>query len=431
MELSQREKKIIEILKNQVTPALGCTEPGAVALAVSRAKELLKGPVLHVTVSIDKNVLKNGLGVGIPGTKERGNAFAAALAVACGESDLGLEALKHVDQEAIARAEEYMKSGVVTVAYDADATCLKITAVAEGAGHSAKVIIYRNHSNIAFEQYDDTVLLDEMSKTNGGVKTAGAPSLQQQIKDFTVREMIALAKTMPEEALSFMQDGIDMNMKMAEVGLRDGIGIGIGKYMMRKANGTVEGMAKAYTAAASEARMVGWPLSVMSSAGSGNHGLTAIIPISVYGQALKMKDADIWRAVAFSHMITIFVKSYLGALSPICGCGVAAGVGCAAGLTFLRGGTEHQIEASILNMIAGLTGMLCDGAKLGCAYKLAVAVDAAIDASNMALARVHIPGDNGILSESPEQSIINMAKVSVQGMVSTDRVIVDIMQEKC
>lgn len=177
--------------------------------------------------------------------------------------------------------------------------------------------------------------------------------------------------------------------------------------------------------------MSGWPLSVMSSAGSGNHGLTAIIPIAVFGQEYGLDCATIHRAVAFSHMITIFVKSYLGALSPICGCGVAAGVGCAAGLTLLRGGSEHQIEASILNMIAGLTGMLCDGAKLGCAYKLAVAVDAAIDASNMALARVHIPGDNGILSESAEQSIINMAMVSSKGMAATDSVIVEIMQEKC
>lgn len=428
---SCKEKKIIEILKNQVTPALGCTEPGAVALAVARVKKLLQEPVESVCVSIDKNVLKNGLGVGIPGTKERGNAFAAALALVCGDPDLGLEVLKLVDQDAISQAETYLKKGVVKVEYDPEATCLKITAVAKGKNHSAKVIIYRNHANIAFEQYDDTVLFDHISGGQQNASVASTPSLQQQIKDYTVHEMIELAKTLPAQDLSFIQDGIDMNMKIAQIGLENDVGVGIGKYMMSKAEGKVEGLAKAYTAVASEARMAGWPLSVMSSAGSGNHGLTAIIPINVYGKNLGMTEDKIRRAVAFSHMITIFVKSYLGALSPICGCGVAAGVGCAAGLTFLRDGTEHQIEASILNMIAGLTGMLCDGAKLGCAYKLGVAVDAAIDASNMALSRVHIPGDNGILSESPEQSIINMAKVSVQGMEATDGVIVNIMQEKC
>lgn len=428
---SCKEKKIIEILKNQVKPALGCTEPGAVALAVSRAKKLLGEPVSRVVVSIDKNVLKNGLGVGIPGTKERGNAFAAALAVSCGNSEYGLEVLKDVNQEAIAQAERYLKEEIVKVEYDPEATCLKVTAQVWGEHHKAMVIIYRNHSNIAFEQYDDEVLLDTMNVEASVVASTSGPSLQQQIKEYTIREMILLAKTLPGEELAFIQDGIDMNMKIAEAGLSDGVGVGIGKYMMSRSNGTVEGCAKAYTAAASEARMAGWPLSVMSSAGSGNHGLTAIIPINVFGQRMGYDDDLIRRAVAFSHMVTIFVKSYLGALSPICGCGVAAGVGCAAGLTFLRGGTDHQIEASILNMIAGLTGMLCDGAKLGCAYKLAVAVDAAIDASNMALSRVHIPGDNGILSDSPEQSIINMAKVSVQGMGTTDSVIVDIMQEKC
>lgn len=430
---STKQTLILEILKNQVTPALGCTEPGAVALAVSRAKQLLGEPVTSALVSIDKNVLKNGLGVGIPGTKERGNAFAAALAVSCGNADYGLEVLKDVDRDAIEQAEQYLKDGLVKVIYDPEATCLKVTAQVTGANHKTTVIIYRTHSNIAFEQYDDQILRDTLHEAPSASASAAAPgpSLQQQIKNYTIREMIALAKTLPSDQLAFMQDGIDMNMKIARAGLNDGVGVGIGKYMMEKSNGTVEGRAKAYTAAASEARMAGWPLSVMSSAGSGNHGLTAIIPIHVFGTELGC-DADlIRRAVAFSHMVTIFVKSYLGALSPICGCGVAAGVGCAAGLTLLRGGTDHQIEAAILNMIAGLTGMLCDGAKLGCAYKLSVAVDAAIDASNMALSKVHIPGDNGILSESPEQSIINMARVSVQGMERTDSVIVDIMQEKC
>ncbi len=427
----EKAEKIIEILKNQVTPALGCTEPGAVALAVARAKELLGEPAARVTVNVDKNVLKNGLGVGIPGTKERGNGFAAALSMACGKSEYGLEVLKDVNETAIETARKMLQDGTVAVKLNPEATCLEITAEAESAAHMSKVTIYRNHTNIAREEKDGTVLFDRMLAISGMNETPLAPSLQQQIKEYSIREMIRMAKTIPSDKLAFIQDGIDMNMRMAEAGIKNDVGVGIGHYVLSKANGTVEGKAKAYTAAASEARMAGWPLPVMSSAGSGNHGLTAVIPIYVFGRELGFGGDEIRRAVAFSHMVTIFVKSYLGALSPICGCGVAAGVGCAAGLTFLRKGTDHQIEASILNMISGLTGMLCDGAKLGCAYKLAVAVDAAADASNMALSKVHIPGDNGILSDSPEQSIMNMAKVSVQGMVSADGVIVGIMQEKC
>ena len=430
---TNKETLIIEILKDQVRPALGCTEPGAVALAAARAKELLGAPVERAEISVDKNVLKNGLGVGIPGTKERGNAFAAALALICGRSEYGLEVLRDVNEVAIAEAEALLSDGRVKMEYNAESSCLQVCAKVSGCGHSAEVIIYKQHANIAFEARDGVILRNEMDISSGSdaAATTAAPSLQQQIKQFSIHDMIELAQTLPAEKLAFMQDGIDMNMRMALAGISDNLGVGIGRYMMSRANSTVEGRAKAYTAAASEARMSGWPLSVMSSAGSGNHGLTAIIPIAIFGQEYGLDSATIHRAVAFSHMITIFVKSYLGALSPICGCGVAAGVGCAAGLTLLRGGSEHQIEASILNMIAGLTGMLCDGAKLGCAYKLAVAVDAAIDASNMALARAHIPGDNGILSESAEQSIINMAMVSSKGMAATDSVIVEIMQEKC
>lgn len=423
-------EKLITILKNQVRPALGCTEPGAIALAVARAKELLGEQVVKMTVSVDKNVLKNGMGVGIPGTKEHGNGFAAALSVVCGKSEYGLEALKDVNDEAIAQAKQLLDNGQVVMSFNKDASCLEITAQAIGREHSAKVVIYRNHTNIAREEKDGEVLFDHMRDVVCAETVPIEPSLQQQIQNYSIKELITLAKTIPIERLAFIKDGIDMNMHMAEAGLNNDMGVGIGHYMMKKSGNTLKGRAKAYTAAASEARMAGWPLPVMSSAGSGNHGLTAIIPINIYGTELEYSIENIERAVAFSHMITIFVKSYLGALSPICGCGVAAGVGCAAGLTFLREGSEDQIEASILNILAGLTGMICDGAKLGCACKLSVAVDAAADASDLALAGICIPGDNGILAESAEQAIRNMARVSVQGMALADKVIVGIMQEK-
>lgn len=425
-----KNEEIIEILHNQVKPALGCTEPGAVALAVSRAVELLGEPVNKVSISIDQNVLKNGAGVGIPGTTERGNAFAAALAMVCGKFAYGLEVLKDADEAAIEQANVLLSNGAVEMKLNPEAEGLEIAVDAQGDHHQSKVMIAKSHTNIVYEARDGQALLDAAAKGTAD-SPVPAVSLQHRIQQYTIRELVNLAKTLPEDSLLFIQDGIEMNMRMARTGLERRVGVGIGRHMMQKFGNTMEGKAKAYTAAASEARMAGWPLPVMSSAGSGNHGLTAIIPIHVFGRELGLSEDWIRRSVALSHMVTIFVKSYLGVLSPICGCGVAAGVGCAAGLTFLRGGTDHQIDASILNMISGLTGMLCDGAKLGCAYKLAVSVDAAIDASDMALGQVHIPGDNGILNDSPEQSIRNMARVSVQGMENTDRVIVDIMREKC
>jgi L-cysteine desulfidase len=190
-------------------------------------------------------------------------------------------------------------------------------------------------------------------------------------------------------------------------------------------------MAKAYTAAASEARMSGYLLPVMSSAGSGNHGLVAIIPISYIGREKKIPKENILRSVALSHLITIYVKVYLGTLSPVCGCAVAAGVGCAAGLTYMLGGDKDQINGSINNMIAGISGMLCDGAKLGCAYKLSISVDAAVDAAKMALEKIYIPENNGILGCTAEKSIQNLSKVSNVGMDHTDEVILDVIINKC
>lgn len=424
--------KIIKILKNQVTPALGCTEPGAVAFATARVKEILGEPVQGLIVSIDKNILKNGMGVGIPGTKERGNIFAAALSLVVGKSEYGLEVLKDVNDEAIEVANKLINDKVIEMQYNEDADGLEIVATANGKNHTAKVIIKKAHTNIVFESKDDEILLDSNNAAaEANSENTKTVSLQQGIKDYTIDELIELARTLPSSELQFIQDGIEMNLRIAEAGLSNGVGIGIGRYLMEKGSDSLAGRAKAITAAASEARMAGWPLPVMSSAGSGNHGLTAILPIVVFGSSLMKTEDMIRRAVALSHMVTIYVKSFLGSLSPICGCGVAAGVGCSAGLAFLQDADNDKIGAAIDNMISGLTGMLCDGAKLSCAYKLALAVDAAIDASRLALAGIHIPSDNGILGETPEMSIQNMAKVSVLGMSNTDKVIVNIMKEKC
>jgi len=219
-------------------------------------------------------------------------------------------------------------------------------------------------------------------------------------------------------------------MHIANIGINDNLGQGIGKYLYDKSN-DIFSKAKAFTAAASEARMSGYMLPVMSSAGSGNHGLVTIIPIAVIGADMNISKEKIIRSIALSHLVTIYVKAYLGTLSPVCGCGVAAGVGCAAGLTYMMGGNKEQIKGSIDNMIAGISGMICDGAKLGCSYKVSVAVDAAIDASNMALNNIYIPSDNGILGETAEKTVLNLAKVSNEGMSNTDSTILDVMLQKC
>lgn len=418
------EQLLIDILKNQVVPALGCTEPGAVAYAVARAKEILGCEVKNLNIYADKNIIKNGMSVGIPGTNEHGIIFAAALSLVIGNSDYKLEVLKDVNNESIDKSLEIVNSGIITLKLNEDIQGLYIKVEAISEKNSSCVIIKNSHTNIIYESRNNEVILDNP------INIASSTEIKYEIKKFSIEELIQFSNNIDINDIEFIQNGIDINMRIADAGLKEQTGVGMGSYFYKSAT-DVFSMAKAYTAAASEARMSGYLLPVMSSAGSGNHGLVAIIPIAFIGQEKNIFKEKIIRAVTLSHLVTIFVKAHLGSLSPVCGCGVAAGVGCAAGLTYLLGGSNEQIKASINNMVAGISGMLCDGAKLGCSYKLSISVDAAIDASEMASMNIFIPDNNGILGNTPEKTIINLAQISNKGMKNTDEVILEVMMNKC
>jgi L-cysteine desulfidase len=415
---------ILQILKDSVKPALGCTEPGAVAYAVSRAKEILNEEISKLTISVDKNILKNGMFVIIPGTKEKGIIFAAALSMVCGRSEYGLEALKDVNNSDIEKAKEIIKNNVIYLELKKDIEGLYIKIEAENYSHKSVVIIKNKHDNIVFESKDDLVIKSDKS-TN---EVANSHS-ENKIKDFSIYDLIDFVNNVEIEKIEFISDGIEMNKKIAYAGLEEDVGVGFGKFISGKAVDT-ESLAVALTVSASEARMSGYPLPVMSSAGSGNHGLVAIIPISIIGEQSGFNKEEIIRAVALSHLLTSYVKSYTGVLSPLCGCGIAAGVGCSAGLTYLREKNKDKIESSIKNVLAGLSGMICDGAKIGCAYKLYLSSISAIEASKMALNDIVIPSDNGILADSAEDCIRNLGRVSMEGMKDTDNTILDIMINK-
>lgn len=424
-----KDSILIDILKDQVKPALGCTEPAAVALAVARAKEMMTENVIDLHITVNNNILKNGMSVGIPGAKERGLDFAAALAIHAGKSEYGLEVFKDVDQDSISKALRLVEKGSIIIDLDKSKSSLFIQVIAKGETEISTVIIENAHTNIVFASIDDRIVLDSRNSMDPAGEN-GLNDLKFGIMDYSIRDLIEFIDEVPADNLEFIQTGINMNLKLAQVGLMEDLGLGMGKHYMEKAN-DIDKKAKAYTVAASEARMTGYPLPVMSSAGSGNHGLVAIIPLSIMGSELDYSNEKIRKAVALSHLVTIFVKVQLGALSPVCGCAVAAGLGCSAGITYLKGGTSEQIESSIVNMIAGVSGMFCDGAKIGCAYKLGISVDAAVDASSMAMQGMRIPSDNGILGATAEESIANLARVSTEGMSNTDPVILDIMMNKC
>ncbi|WPC40311.1 serine dehydratase subunit alpha family protein [Clostridium sp. JS66] len=421
----KNDELLVSILKDQVVPALGCTEPTAVAYAAAMAKEVLGEQVESLDIYVDRNILKNGKEVGIPGTSEKGNVVAAALALIVGKSEYKLEVLKEVTNESLDEALKLIDKKMINLHLKKDVSGLYIEISAKGKNNTSRVVIKKTHLNVVLVEKNGECISKKDEK-----EEAAKPSLRDRIREFTVADMKEFVDTVDYSEIEFINEGIVMNKRVGEDDLKYNLGIGIGN-MLNEGKENLEAYAKAITSAASEARMTGHPLPVMSSAGSGNHGLVAILPIAVIGEGEKIEREKIVRAVALSHLVTVYIKSYTGALSPVCGCGVAAGVGAAAGLTYLWGGSLKQIEGAIKNMSAGITGMICDGAKIGCSYKLSISVTAALDAAKMAMKNIFIPCNDGILDKSAEKTIQNLGRVSNEGMSNTDDVILDVMMKVC
>lgn len=415
---------LINILKDGVVPALGCTEPMAVAYAVAKAKELLEEQVVELNISVDKNILKNGKEVGIPGTDKKGIIMAAALAVIVGKSEYKLQVIKDLTVDDIQKALDLIKEEIIHLNLKEGITGLYIEVEAKGKNNTSRVLIKNSHLNIVCLERNGQCISQQYEEKVSRI------SIRDMIREFSIADIKGFVDTVELEKIQFINEGIIMNRKIAEEGLKHNLGLGLGN-LLYKDKESIEQYAKAITSAACEARMSGYPLPVMSSAGSGNHGLVAILPITAAGEKLNIDDDIVIRSVALSHLVTIYIKSYTGALSPVCGCGVAAGVGASAGLAYLLGGNIEQICGAIKNMIAGISGMICDGAKLGCAYKLIISVSSALDAAKMAMDNIFIPSNDGILDQSVEKSIQNLGKVSTEGMSCTDDVILNVMMEKC
>lgn len=415
---------LFDILKDQVTPALGCTEPIAVALAVAKAKETLGSLPERLEIKVDRNIFKNALAVGIPKTKEKGLYMASALALVAGKSKYKLEVLKDITEEDILEAGKIVDSNIIHVDIAKEKTGLYVEVTAVFGKEESKVIIKDKHDNIVSVEKNGEVIFNQEAKNTDKF------SLKESIKGMKIRDLVEFATQVEVSSLELVDEGIKMNKKMAEAGMDSEYGRALsGGTLIDEMN--YREYAKYLTAVASYARMSGYPLPVMSCAGSGNHGLTAILPVVAVGEKKGISYDKIVRAVTLSLLVTIYVKSYTGTLSPVCGCGVAAGVGAGAGVTYMLGGNLEQIEGSIKNMIGTMAGIICDGGKPGCAFKLAISVDAALESALMALNGIIISPDDGIVDETAEKTIQNLGKVSTDGMINTDETILEVMLGKC
>ncbi len=429
-----------DVLRLQVAPALGCTEPVAVALAAAAAASLLPGGAAAaqgVEVWVDPNVYKNGLAVSIPGTAGLcGLDTAAALGLCGGDASLRLEVLDPVAAEDVARAKELLRQGRATVNLLADRRGLLIRAVVTGAGHVAEAVIEGQHDRIVSLSLDGGMIAASplLAEAALGGKSQ-LTELEDWLRGLSLSDLLALVDELDAEDLEFLEQGVAYNTRLAAHGLKTGCGLGVGKTFERLARQKLIAKdlslaARMLTSAAADARMDGVKLPAMSSAGSGNHGLTAVLPIWAVKDFLDCTEADALRAIGLSHIVTASVKAHTGRLSAVCGCSVAAGAGATAGIAALMGGDLHHIAGAIKLLIEDLAGVICDGAKAGCALKLATAAGTAVQAALFSLHGMRVLATNGIIAESPEQTMRNVGQLSTEGMVETDRTILSIMIEK-
>jgi len=472
----QRELEIIELIQKEVKPALGCTEPIAVSLAVARSCEALReigAEVSHLVVEVSANILKNGMGVGIPGTGMIGLHIASALAVTCGKSCYGLEVLKDLSPEAISAAKEMVDAKKVKVVLADTPLKLYIKAwaysgCADAPEHSAATEIKNNHDSIVSVVRDGVEILAPShiqpfncagsactsaagasgaagsgaagsDAAGSGVAGSGAAgSGAAQVADKTtldyklsVKEILQFAQEASFENIKFILDSVKLNKALAAEGLKDDYGLRVGKTILSRKHSDVFGSsvmtyAMAATAAASDARMAGCTLPAMSNSGSGNQGITVTMPVIAVAEKMGVDDEKLARALVLSHLVAIHIKGYLGKLSALCGC-VIASTGSSCGIVYLQGGGYEQVCSAIKNMIGNITGMVCDGAKVGCALKVASGVSSSIQAAVLAMDNICISSNDGIIEDCIEKTICNLGRIGAEGMQTTDRMILDIM----
>lgn len=420
---------LTELIKNDMKPALGVTEPGAIAFAVSTAKEYTNGMIEQVTVALNSGMYKNAFTCGIPNSDEVGNVFAAALGVVAGNAKKGLECLEDVTEEDNKRAEELVSQGKVKVTLDHIGSEITIDATVKTNKDICVVKIAGAHTDIYHIEKNGEVLFQKEKEEAENLEEA-------LIHRYSIGEILKYIEAVDDKEIAFIRDAFMMNMELLEEGLQSSK-TSFGPWLKLKNGGKLISEDELNTAqllcnGAIEARVLGLNKPAMSITGSGAHGIIATLPLFAYQQIHREEIAEdiLLRATALSFLITMYIKEHSGRLSAFCGCGIAAGTGMACGLCYLKGGKEEEISKVICNMASGITGMICDGGNQGCTMKGIVAVDAAFRAVELAMANAAIDSVHGINGKSPEETMRNMGQIASPGMSATEKTIVEIMQNK-
>ena len=423
--------ELLHLLRSEVIPAIGCTEPIAVALCTARAKELLGAEPAKITVYLSKNVYKNALAVGIPNTGMTGLPIAIALGATVGKSEYMLEVLRDATPEAVAYAKQYMLRVPATIKVDYDAPSLLYIHVEVANGdRTAQATIIDEHTNF---------VPSPISNNQSPIANNQSP-ISNSPECLNLRRVYDFAMEVDTHELTFLLEGAQMNTAAAETSFADQYGHGLGRLLQANTLTATPEMENlfgntlftkiiSYTCGACDARMSGAMVQVMSNSGSGNQGISCSIPVYLYAKENHCSEEQTLRALALSNLTVIYIKQSLGRLSALCGCVVAA-TGSAAGITFLMGGNYEEITYAIKNMIANISGMICDGAKPGCALKVTSGVATAIFSAYLAMQHSYADSTEGIVEDDIDRTIRNLTRIGHDGMKVTDDLILDIMTHK-
>ena len=420
-------KRIIDLIHQEVVPAIGCTEPIAVALCVAKATETLGTNPEKINVLLSANILKNAMGVGIPGTGMIGLPIAIALGALIGKSEYQLEVLKDSTPDVVEEGKRFIEEKRIHISLKENIEeKLYIEVCCEAGDDKATAVIAGGHTTFIYIERNGEVQFQKQH-------TASCEK-EEECLELTLRKVYDFALNTPLDEISFILETARLNKAAAERSFEGNYGHGLGKmlrgtYEHKVMGDSVFSHILSYTSGACDARMAGAMIPVMSNSGSGNQGISATLPVLVFAEENDKSEEELIRALMLSHLTVIYIKQSLGRLSALCGCVVAA-TGSSCGITWLMGGTYDQVAYAVQNMIANLTGMICDGAKPSCALKVTTGVSTAVLSAIMAMENRCVTSVEGIIDEDVDQSIRNLTKIGSKGMNETDKLVLEIMTGK-
>jgi len=411
----------IEILKEELVPATGCTEPIAVAYAAALARKTLGAMPERTELIVSANIIKNVKSVVVPGTNGlRGLEAAAAAGIAAGDAEKELEVIASIDDAGRTAIRDYMENSVIEVTGSDSGFVFEIKAVVYAGEHSAMCRIAGFHTNVIRIEKDGEVLKDVPYSETGENHSVDRSLMSiEGIVEFA--DTVDIADVYPT-----LERQVRYNMAIAEEGITGNYGAQVGKVLLNAFGDNVHNRAKAWAAAGSDARMNGCSMPVIINSGSGNQGITSSVPVIIYAKDMGVSEEQLYRALTVSNLTTIHLKTGIGRLSAYCGA-ISAGCGAAAGIAYLHGGKVNEIAHTVVNAVAINSGVICDGAKSSCAAKIASAVDAGLLGMEMYMQGSQFYGGDGIVTKGVENTISNVGRLARKGMAGTDKEIIDIM----